>query len=87
MNGIAIAAICSVAVYLWSQSLGLMLIIAAAMITSMMIAGIAGALVPISLIRMGQDPAASSSIILTTITDLAGFFSFLGIATVLAFMI
>ncbi len=87
LNGLAIAAICSIAVFLWSQSLGLMLIIAAAMITSMIIAGIAGALVPISLIRMGQDPAASSSIILTTITDLAGFFSFLGIATVLAFMI
>ncbi len=87
VNGIAIAAICSVAVFLWSQSVGLMLIIAAAMITSMVVAGIAGALVPISLIRLGQDPAASSSIILTTITDLAGFFSFLGIATVLAFMI
>ncbi|MEQ9449227.1 MAG: magnesium transporter [Rhodospirillaceae bacterium] len=87
VNGIVVAVICALAVFIWSQSVGLTLIIAAAMITSMIIAGIAGALVPISLVRAGQDPAAASSIVLTTITDLAGFFSFLGIATILAFMI
>ena len=50
----------------------------------MMIVGISGALVPIGLKKIGQDPALSSSIILTTITDIAGFLSFLGIATALS---
>jgi magnesium transporter len=49
----------------------------------MVMAGIAGALVPITLARLGQDPAVASSIILTTVTDIAGFLSFLGIATLL----
>jgi magnesium transporter len=51
---------------------------------SMVMAGITGALVPIGLRRFGQDPAQSSSIVLTTVTDVTGLFSFLGIATVLA---
>lgn len=71
-------------VYVWSQSYGLALIIALAMVFSMTMAGIAGALVPIMLTRFGQDPAQSSSIVLTTVTDVAGFLSFLGIATLLA---
>ena len=83
-NGIAIALTCSLGVYLWSQSVGLALVIALAMIISMTIAGISGALVPICLQKLGQDPAQSSSIILTTITDIAGFMSFLGIATLLS---
>lgn len=87
INGVAIAAICAVGVYLWSGSSGLTLIMTIAMITSMVVAGIAGAMVPMVLVRFGLDPAASSSIVLTTITDIAGFFSFLGIATLLAFMI
>jgi magnesium transporter len=64
--------------------LGLVLVIALSMVISMIAAGFAGALVPITLRRMGQDPAQSSSIILTTVTDVVGFFSFLGIATLLA---
>ena len=48
------------------------------------LAGIAGALVPICLKKLGQDPAQSSSIILTTVTDIAGFMSFLGIASMLS---
>ena len=84
INGIAIAITCGLGVYVWSQSFGLALIIALAMISSMIIAGISGALVPIGLKKIGQDPALSSSIILTTITDIAGFLSFLGIATALS---
>ena len=57
------------------------------MVLAMIVAGFAGAVVPIVLKRVGQDPAQSSSIILTTVTDVAGFFSFLGIATLLASMI
>lgn len=87
INGIAIAITCGAGVYLWSSSTGLALIIALAMISSMVIAATAGALVPIILKRIGQDPALSSSIILTTVTDIAGFMSFLGIATLLSSML
>jgi magnesium transporter len=84
VNGLAVALTCGIGVYLWSGSFGLVLVIAASMVLAMIAAGFAGAVVPIVLTRLGQDPAQSSSIVLTTITDIAGFFSFLGIATLLA---
>ncbi|MGZ0709193.1 magnesium transporter [Coraliomargarita sp. W4R53] len=87
INGVATAITCGLGVYLWSRSIGLSLIIALAMISSMSIAAVAGALVPMGLKRIGQDPALSSSIILTTVTDIAGFLSFLGIATLLSGML
>ena len=87
IDGLALAATCGAAVWLWSQSLGLALVIAVAMVMSMVAAGISGALVPIVLTRLGQDPATASSIILTTVTDVAGFVSFLGTATLLSFML
>ncbi len=87
LNGVGIAITCSIGVYVWSGSLGLCLVIASSMILSMVAAGAAGALVPIVLKRLGQDPAQSSSIVLTTVTDVAGFFSFLGIATALQGML
>lgn len=83
LNGVAIAATCGLGTYVWSQSLGLVAVIALSMILAMIAAGFAGAVIPMALARMGQDPATSSSIILTTVTDIAGFFSFLGIATLL----
>jgi len=87
INGLAIAVTCGAGIYLWSRSVGLALIIALAMVSSMIIAAVSGALVPIILKRLGQDPALSSSIILTTVTDIAGFMSFLGIATMLSGML
>jgi magnesium transporter len=86
-NGLVLALVCGIGVFLWSGSLGLALVIAVAMVLSMVAAGISGALVPILLTRFGQDPATASSIILTTVTDVAGFFSFLGTATLLSFML
>ncbi len=86
-NGAVLALTCGLGVYVWSTSLGLALVIGVAMILSMIAAGISGALVPILLTRFGQDPATASSIILTTVTDVAGFFSFLGTATFLSFML
>jgi len=83
LNGVAIAITCGAGVYFWSRSPGLVLVIAVSMILAMVVAGFAGALIPMVLTRLGQDPATSSSIILTTVTDVAGFFSFLGIATLL----
>ncbi|MCC7326379.1 MAG: magnesium transporter [Burkholderiales bacterium] len=84
VNGIAVAATTALGVYVWSRSFGLVLVCALAMVISMLVAGLAGALTPVLLRRFGQDPATSSSIILTTVTDVVGFFSFLGIATLLA---
>lgn len=87
LNGIAIAVVTVIAVYVWSGSLGLCLVIFLAMIISMAIAGVAGAAIPLILASMKQDPAQSGSIILTTVTDVFGFFSFLGLATVFSTML
>lgn len=87
LNGLAIAVTCSIGVYVWSESVGLALVIALAMVSSLVIACGAGAVVPIMLKRFGMDPAQSSSIVLTTITDIAGFMSFLGIALLLVDML
>jgi magnesium transporter len=84
VNGVAIALTTAAGVFLWSGSQGLALVIAIAMVLSMTIACVSGAMVPIVLTRLGQDPAQSSSILLTTVTDVAGFLSFLGIATLLS---
>lgn len=81
LNGIAIAMVTGLGVLLWSRSTGLALIIAVAMVISMALAGLSGAAIPLVLTRLGQDPAQSASIILTTVTDVVGFFSFLGLAT------
>ena len=84
INGLAISAVTAGGVYFWSGSQGLAIVIAIAMVLSMTIACVSGAVVPILLTRAGQDPAQSSSILLTTVTDVAGFMSFLGIATLLS---
>jgi magnesium transporter len=87
INGLAVAITTSLAVFVWSRSLGLSLVIGVSMVLSMTLAGMAGAGIPIMLTTLKQDPAQSSSIILTTVTDIVGFFSFLGIATLLSGML
>jgi magnesium transporter len=87
INGIAVALTTAAGVYVWSQSYGLALVIGVSMVISMVAAGFSGAVIPMILTALGQDPAQSSSIILTTVTDVVGFFSFLGIATLLASML
>lgn len=84
LNGCAVALVTMLGVFVWSQSWGLCLVIGLAMVVSMMIAGLAGAGVPMVLTALRQDPAQSSSILLTTITDIMGFLSFLGLATLLS---
>ena len=86
-NGMIIALTTAIGVYIWSDSTGLSLIILLSMTLSMIIASVSGAAIPILLTITGQDPAQSSSIFLTTVTDIAGFFSFLGIATLLIALI
>jgi len=84
LNGVAIALVTGLGVLLWSQSWGLAFVIALAMVLSMALASLSGAAIPLLLTRLGQDPAQSASIILTTVTDVVGFFSFLGLATLLS---
>ena len=81
-NGAAVAITAMLGVYVWSGSPGLSLVIGLAMVASMTLAGVAGASVPMALRAAGQDPAQSSSIVLTTVTDVTGFLSFLGLATI-----
>jgi magnesium transporter len=83
LDGVAIAVICGAGVLVWSGSLGIAAVIAVAMVIAMAAAGLAGASIPLLLMRLGQDPATASSIILTTVTDVVGFMSFLGLATAL----
>jgi magnesium transporter len=87
INGVAIAMTTSAGVWLWSQSPGLAMVIGLAMVMSMAAAGLAGSIIPIGLTVSGQDPAQASSIILTTVTDVVGFLSFLGLATLFATML
>jgi magnesium transporter len=84
VNGIAVAALTALGVYLWSHSAGLALVMGVSMVGSMVIASVAGASVPMVLTALRQDPAQASSVILTTVTDCGGFFSFLGLATLLS---
>jgi magnesium transporter len=80
-NGVAVALVTGLAVFVWSDSSGLATVISTAMVLSMTIAGLAGATIPMVLTTLGQDPAQAASIVLTTVTDVVGFLSFLGLAT------
>ncbi|HEV2249566.1 MAG TPA: magnesium transporter [Candidatus Limnocylindria bacterium] len=84
LNGLGVSAVTMLAVFFWSRSPGLTAVIGVSMVMAMIIASICGALVPLALKAFGQDPAQSSSIILTTFTDCGGFLSFLGLATLLS---
>lgn len=84
INGSSVALVTALCTFLWSQSFGLSLVIGVSMVCSMVIAAISGCSVPIVLTALKRDPATASSIILTTVTDVSGFFSFLGLATILS---
>lgn len=84
INGVAVAITTGIVVFFWANSLGIAVVIGISMILSMVIAGFSGAIIPIGLKAIGQDPATSSSIILTTVTDICGFLSFLGLASALS---
>jgi len=81
MNGLTIAVLIGVGVSLVLGSTQLGAVIAAAMLTNIVIAGLAGVLVPLALERAGADPAVASSIFVTMVTDSMGFLMFLGLAT------
>ena len=79
LNGIIFAIISSLIVQIWFKDYTLSLIIFISMILTMIVAGLFGILVPVTLKRMNIDPAISSSVFVTTITDVIGFVSFLGV--------
>ena len=79
LNGIIFAIISAIIVQLWFQDVTLSLIISISMILNMIVAGLFGILVPITLKKFKIDPAIASSVFVTTITDVIGFLSFLGI--------
>ena len=79
LNGIIFAIISAIVVQLWFNDTTLSLIISISMILNMIVAGLFGILVPVSLKKMNIDPAIASSVFVTTITDVIGFLSFLGV--------
>jgi len=79
LNGVIFAFISALIVQLWFKDIKLSLIISISMVLNMIVAGVFGILVPVTLKRMKIDPAIASSVFVTTITDVIGFLSFLGI--------
>ena len=69
-------------VYFWFGSSPLGLVIAAAMIVNLIVAALAGILIPLGLEGLGLDPAIASGVFVTTMTDVVGFFAFLGLAAI-----
>jgi magnesium transporter len=81
INGLVFALLIGVISFLWFQEAKIGLVIAAAMIINLLCAGFFGAIIPLSLKKLGIDPAIGSTVFLTTITDVVGFLSFLGLAS------
>ena len=82
-NGVIFAVVLAVVVLLWFENGLLALAIALAVLINFACAGLAGILVPLTLRRYGADPAVSSSVFVTFVTDLVGFLAFLGLATLI----
>ena len=81
LNGIIFAIITGIIIQLWFKQVDLSIIIAASMVLNMIVAGLFGILIPVTLKRMNIDPALASSVFVTTVTDVIGFLSFLGIGS------
>ncbi len=83
LNGMLWACVIGVIAAIWFEMPMIGVIIAVAMLINLIVAALAGATIPLMMRRMGADPALSSSVVLTTVTDVVGFFTFLGLATVI----
>lgn len=82
-TGLAMGLVAGIAAYLWESNWMLGVIVGSAMIANMFVAGVTGSMIPLILKKLNIDPAIASGIILTTFTDIVGFFSFLGLASLL----
>jgi magnesium transporter len=83
LNGVVWAVVVGIVAALWFQDAALGLVIAAAMTINLVVAAFAGVVVPLTLKRMDIDPALAGGVVLTTVTDVVGFLSFLGLATLI----
>ena len=82
VNGILLSILVGGITYLWFKEIIISILISAAMIVNLISSAIAGIFIPIILRKFNQDPAIAGSVVVTTITDVIGFFSFLGLATI-----
>ena len=82
LNGIVLSILVGLITFLWFQDLTIALLIACALVINLISSVIAGILVPLILRKFKQDPAIGGSVVVTTVTDVVGFFSFLGLATI-----
>ena len=83
LNGILWSSVVALAVYLWFNSIFLGIVIASALMINLIIGAISGVSLPLILSKLKIDPALAGGVILTTITDIVGFISLLGIATLI----
>jgi magnesium transporter len=83
LNGLVLGTLLALIVLIWFHSIGLSLVIGVALTANLFFAAVAGVLVPVAIKRAGYDPALASGIFLTTVTDVMGFFTFLGLATII----
>jgi magnesium transporter len=81
LNGAIFAVIVGGIAWAWFGQAAIGGVIATAMLVNLICAGFAGAAIPVALSRIGVDPAVASGVFLTTVTDVVGFFAFLGLAT------
>ena len=79
-NGLLFAVVTGAIAWFWFGRPEIGLVIGAAMVVNLIVAGLSGTLIPLGLERLGIDPAIASSVFLTTVTDVIGFFAFLGLA-------
>ena len=80
LNGVVFASLVGAVVWFWFGDARLSMVIASAMVVNMVVAGFSGILIPLGLDRVGIDPAIAATVLLTTVTDVVGFFIFLGLA-------
>jgi magnesium transporter len=83
INGLVLGLLVAIAAWLWKGNAYLGLAIGLAMLANLLVAGLAGVLVPATLRRLGADPALASSIFVTSVTDIMGYFFYLGVAVIL----
>lgn len=83
LNGLLFACLLGAGAWLWSGNGMIGLVIGAALVINFIVAGFSGAVIPLCLSKLGIDPAVASGVFLTTLTDVVGFFAFLGLATLI----
>lgn len=81
LNGVVWSVVVALLVYLWFNNVGLSVVLAIALVLNLIAAALSGVAVPLLLKRVGMDPALAGAVVLTTVTDIVGFLSFLGLAS------